>query len=86
MKTPPATLLGMVAAQLQVQPAVWEDYAQRDETRCEHLIELQHLYGFQPLTSRKLIDKMGLWACWLIPEMGAEKMIMTELEAPIRCE
>jgi TnpA family transposase len=45
-ETPPATLLGIVAAQLQVQPALWGQYAQRDETRREHLIELQHLYGF----------------------------------------
>ena len=27
--------------------------ARRDETRREHLIELQHLYGFEPFTSRK---------------------------------
>jgi Domain of unknown function (DUF4158) len=52
-ETPPAALLGMVAAQLQVQPALWEEYARRDETRREHLIELQHLYGFEPFTSRK---------------------------------
>jgi AraC-like DNA-binding protein len=43
----------MVAAQLQVQSALWDEWAQRDETRREHLIELQHLYGFQPFTSRK---------------------------------
>jgi len=52
-ETPPAALLGMVAAQLQVQPALWDQYAQRDETRREHLMELQHLYGFQPFTSKK---------------------------------
>jgi Domain of unknown function (DUF4158) len=43
----------MVAAQLQVQSALWDEYAQRDETRREHLIELQHLYGFEPFTSKK---------------------------------
>jgi TnpA family transposase len=42
-ETPPAALLGIVAAQLQVQPALWDEYARRDETRREHLIELQHL-------------------------------------------
>jgi hypothetical protein len=52
-ETPPAAVLGMVAAQLQVQSALWDEYAQRDETRREHLIELQHLYGFQPFTSQK---------------------------------
>jgi len=29
-ETPPAALLGVVAAQLQVQPALWDGYAQRD--------------------------------------------------------
>jgi TnpA family transposase len=52
-ETPPAALLGIVAAQLQVQPALWDEYARRDETRREHLVELQHLYGFEPFTSRK---------------------------------
>ena len=52
-ETPPAALLGIVAAQLQIQPALWDEYARRDETRREHLIELQHLYGFEPFTSRK---------------------------------
>jgi len=52
-ETLPAALLGMVAAQLQVQSALWDAYAQRDETRREHLIELQHLYGFQPFKSKK---------------------------------
>ena len=52
-ETPPAAVLGMVGAQLQVQSTLWDEYAQRDETRREYLIELQHLYGFQPLTSRK---------------------------------
>jgi hypothetical protein len=52
-ETPPAALLGIVAAQLQAQPALWDEYARRDETRREHLIELQHLYAFEPFTSRK---------------------------------
>ena len=33
-------LLGVVAAQLGVRPAVWDHYASRDETRREHLQEL----------------------------------------------
>jgi hypothetical protein len=50
-ETPQQQCLGMVAAQLQVQSALWDEYAH--ETRREHLIELQHLYGFQQFTSRK---------------------------------
>jgi TnpA family transposase len=52
-ETPPAALLGMVAAQLQVQSALWDEYAQRDETRREHLIELQQLYGVVSPNRRK---------------------------------
>src|SRR5258708_8843021 len=36
-ETPPAALLDVVAAQLQVQPALWDGYAQRDFFR-HHLL------------------------------------------------
>ncbi len=37
---PHASIIGIVAAQLGVTPAVWDVYAARDETRREHLQEL----------------------------------------------
>jgi len=37
---PHAPIVGIVAAQLDVTPAVWDVYATRDETRREHLQEL----------------------------------------------
>lgn len=37
---PHAPILGIVATQLRVAPAVWDVYASRDETRREHLQEL----------------------------------------------
>lgn len=37
---PHAPIIGIVAAQLGVTPAVWDVYAARDETRREHLQEL----------------------------------------------
>jgi TnpA family transposase len=37
---PHAPIIGIVAAQLGVTPAVWDLYATRDETRREHLQEL----------------------------------------------
>jgi TnpA family transposase len=36
---PPPALLALVARQLRVDPAVWPQYAQRAETRREHLAE-----------------------------------------------
>jgi Domain of unknown function (DUF4158) len=56
-------LLGIVAAQLKVTPAVWSQYARRDETRREHLQELLdrlELRQFNRTDYRALID-------WLMP-------------------
>jgi len=50
-KEPSAPLLGMVAAQLNVEPSRWAEYARRDETRREHLIEIQAVFGFHPFTA-----------------------------------
>jgi TnpA family transposase len=38
-EVPHAKLLGLVAAQLKVSPSVWDLYANRDQTRREHLRE-----------------------------------------------
>ncbi len=50
-KEPSAPLLGMVAAQLNVEPERWAEYARRDETRREHLIEIQAVFGSHAFTS-----------------------------------
>jgi len=49
---PFAPLLGMVAAQLKVAPECWAEYGQRAETRREHLLELQSIFGFHTFTTR----------------------------------
>ena len=38
---PPFSLLAIVGQQLQISPSVWPQYAQRAQTRREHLVELQ---------------------------------------------
>jgi TnpA family transposase len=40
---PPFSLLAIVGQQLQISPDVWSLYAQRAQTRREHLVELQDL-------------------------------------------
>jgi TnpA family transposase len=40
-ETPPAHLLAFIAEQLQINLKAFGDYAQRDETRREHLAELE---------------------------------------------
>ena len=49
---PFAPLLRMVAGQLKVPIESWAAYGQRAETRREHLLELQSVFGFQPFTMR----------------------------------
>jgi len=62
-EAPSAQLLGLVAAQLRVSPGVWDIYAQRDQTRREHLQEILERLGlkqFDRITHREI-------AKWLLP-------------------
>ncbi len=43
-------LLKLVAAQLKVGVESWNEYGQREQTRREHLSELQTVFGFRPFT------------------------------------
>lgn len=45
---PPEALLSMVARQLDLDPALWSQYAKRPETRREHFLELQAWLGLTP--------------------------------------
>ncbi len=45
---PPAPLLAIVGRQLRVEPDIWPQYAQRPETRREHLAELQAWLSLSP--------------------------------------
>ena len=49
---PSASLLRLVAAQLKVSPEHWAAYGKREQTRREHLVELQSVFGFQPFGKR----------------------------------
>jgi hypothetical protein len=40
----------MAAAQLKVPTGAWNFYAEREEARCEHLLELQENFGFKTFT------------------------------------
>jgi TnpA family transposase len=45
-------LLKFVAAQIKEPAECWTEYAQRAETRREHMLELQSIFGFQPFAAR----------------------------------
>lgn len=48
---PPRSLLMLVGWQLGIDPSTWPKYAQRAETRREHLIELQALLKLRPFNT-----------------------------------
>jgi len=45
----PSTLLQYVAGQLNADASLWKEYARRDQTRREHLLELQAALNLRPL-------------------------------------
>lgn len=49
---PPAPMLAFIAEQLALEPANFGDYAERDQTRREHLAEIQTLVGYRIFTGR----------------------------------
>ena len=49
-----AELLAHVAQQIQVVPDTWTEYASRDETRREHALELQSVFGYRAFTLRAM--------------------------------
>ncbi len=46
----PSPLLDIVGRQLRIEPDIWPQYAQRPETRREHLLELQAWLKLTPFT------------------------------------
>jgi TnpA family transposase len=65
-ENPPEAMIGFVARQLGVSPAVFADYALRDQTRREHAVELQkhlHLRGFR-LADWRACLQVGTDTAW----------------------
>ena len=56
-------MLNFVAGQLSLDPALYADYAQRDETGRGHLVEIQTCQGYR-LFSHTLYRE---FAAWLLP-------------------
>jgi Domain of unknown function (DUF4158) len=57
--SPPEVLLSHISRQLRVKPAVWAEYALRDETRREHALELQTAFGYRPFTAGEYRQQRG---------------------------
>jgi hypothetical protein len=48
---PFAPLLHLIAGQLKISVEQWAEYGDRPQTRREHLVELQTVFGFAPFTT-----------------------------------
>ena len=51
---PSERLLRLVAGQLKVASTEWSDYGQRAETRREHVLELQVVFGFRSFINKDI--------------------------------
>ncbi len=51
MSLPSPPLLKLVADQLEIHVDSWDKYGQREQTRREHLVELQMVFGFHSFTT-----------------------------------
>ncbi len=51
-ETPFPPLLRLVSEQIEAPAEAWAEYGRRDQTRWEHLAELQAIFGFRPFTRR----------------------------------
>ena len=60
---PPAALCAFIAEQLGLDAAQFGNYAERDQTRREHAIEIQAALGLRPFTSALYREL----AAWLLP-------------------
>ena len=87
-------LLRLVADQLKVGVESWQDYGQREQTRREHLVELQTVFGFQTFTMRHYrqavhtltdlamqTDKGVVLASVLIEQLRQQSIILPALNA-----
>jgi TnpA family transposase len=44
-------LLQFISSQIKISVDAWNEYGERSQTRREHLVELQSLFGFKPFTA-----------------------------------
>src|SRR6516164_1374397 len=80
---PPVELLAHVAQQIQVDPDAWSEYAVRDETRREHAIELQSIFGYRPFTTAEYRGLRG-WLTDLALQTNKASVLAEELIESLR--
>jgi hypothetical protein len=90
---PPPALLALVARQLRIDPTIWPQYAQRAETRREHLTELQvwlNLTPFGRSDYRRMVRQLAelaqqtdrgiVLATALVEAVRAQRIIMPAID------
>ena len=75
----------MVARQLGIDDKVWVQYAEREETRREHLSELRAFLGLTPFGLRQF-HQFARWLAELAMQTGKGVVLATALVEELRRE
>jgi TnpA family transposase len=82
---PPDSFLTMVARQLGIDDKVWVQYAEREETRREHLSELRAFLGLTPFGLRQF-HQFARWLAELAMQTDKGVVLATALVEELRRE
>lgn len=93
-EVPPSHIIEFIAAQLGIPSSAFVEYAKRDETRREHLLEIQKKFGLRPFDA-SLYKELSHWlmpvalgtdkgevlVSFLLEEMQQRRIILPPLTA-----
>lgn len=82
-QAPDQTLLAFVAAQLNLSASEWTVYGLREQTRREHLLELQAAFGFQTFALHHYRAAVA-WLTDLALQTDKGTVLSTSLVAQLR--
>ena len=85
VERPPDSFLAMVARQLGIDERVWAQYAEREETRREHLSELRAFLGLTPFGIRQF-HQFARWLADLAMQTDKGVVLATALVQKLRRE
>src|ERR1017187_3412596 len=80
---PPVALCAFVAEQLGLDAAHFGDYAERDQTRREHVLEIETALGLRPLTGA-LYRELAVWLLPTAPPTDPGRTLVATLLEELR--
>jgi len=70
-----------LSAKIKVPVESWEEYGQREQTRREHLVELQTVFGFKSFNMSHYRQTAPLSTCSQNPQYGLNKLATSRFTA-----